>query len=158
MRLNIVPEWYYLFRNDMEKLGGLFQFVLTHTDKDLESYMNVFMKSKARVAMENWNCKLQNGSSWDLYVMVEEEMGCVPNNDKDLDYDLFEPQWIGQTYALLRYVTSIPSKELIELIPIEEMRRLYSWGHQVSECNFLVNILENFTYEDYNRLVESGLL
>jgi hypothetical protein len=135
----------------MQKQGNIFLDIRTALPNvDEKWFIEKFMKSRVRRLLDHASPKFAAMPSPELidYFMQEETEEDYKRGD---EWGGFLPQWVGMMYALLQYEHNIPSAQLIEILPLNEMERLYPALHQLG---FAAAAEKISTLSDINRLKE----
>ncbi len=139
---------------DMDRMGYMFERCneiinkLFGVDVDEIKFMTVYMSSLNRELMEMGNPRLCSQSyvtSFRLYVERELFGNLEPFRRTEKYY--FEDSqlyWIGYMYAYIHYHQDIKSKDLVKILPIEDMLDFYTTGHQLSEYGFYKRVKWKF--------------
>lgn len=113
-----------------------------------EDFIVKFMKSRCKELLDHANPRLINGTVLDLYAAYYELGGEQPTRVTDLKQQpSYAPQqlyWVGMMYEYIHWYYNIPSKELIERLPLEKMLFAYRCGHQMGEKEALGYIYETW--------------
>ena len=132
---------------DMENIGILFENcedafkIVTKNDSNklnIVKFINLFMQSKTRMAMENGSPKMLSSNYCRLMTYVIEID--LNNNWKILKLktnetnDIYKNSlyWVGQTYSYISCRSLIPFRFIHKLLTLEDMEKLFITGHQLS--------------------------
>ena len=115
----------------MRTQGSLFFIV---RDKlpgvDEKQFIERYMRSRIRAMLDTGNPKYVNMPTRELLRrFVEDE--CEGNYDKGEEWGGFISEWAGKVYALYQWKYNIKSKDLIEVLPLSEMERVFPALHQL---------------------------
>ncbi len=114
----------------VENQGKLFDFFsFSYPDCDTEDFINAYMKSKTRKAIDDSQAYVNTmdyKTLWEYFVKTE---GYTPK--KGLAIEGFMPEWIGEFYAYYQWFYNIPSSELIVKIPVEFLKKAYAGLHDL---------------------------
>lgn len=139
------------FRDDMRRMGFMFercsQFAREAFGIEINEidFLNKFMRSEIRWDMDQGFPKLFGQSSYDtfcLYVEYELYGDYSPLVGKS-EFEYFaeyELWWMGQMYVYAHFETGLPMRVLVENFPLDDMRRFYPAGHQLSFRNAFLRI------------------
>lgn len=112
----------------VETQGRLFDYVVDHySGSDTFDFIETYMKSYTRAAIDAgqaYVCTMDAETLFDYFVEYE---GYTLKDG--ITYGGFAPNWVGQFYALFQWVYKIPSKEVVELLPVEFMFSVYPGFH-----------------------------
>lgn len=146
--------WLY---KDMENMGYIFEYCdkyckqLFNKDIDKKEFIKEFMNSKCRHEMEIGHPTLLSQSAYDtvedfVKVDMNSDINKFIRNDKGDDKDFYSNQlyWVGWMYAYIHYEKDILSKDLIKIIPVEEMISLYYLGHEMDKTVVLDKLEDKF--------------
>lgn len=128
--------------DDMNRMGFLFEYCDSYA-KDIYKveinkplFVNAFMKSYIRELMDKGHPRLLSQSSQDTFEAfietdLQNDLSTIILYSETNEYKTYQMYWIGQMYAYIHFMTSIPSSEIIELLSFDEMVRLYPLGHEM---------------------------
>ncbi len=139
---------------DMENMGDMFEYCNKFIkDKfgveiDEIKFLTAYMKSLNREAMEQGHprlCSQAPESTLHMFVTIDLE-GNLEAFKRTEEYYFEESQlyWVGWIYAFLHYEEDIKSKDLVEILTIEDMLDFYITGHQMAESTFYNRIKWKF--------------
>lgn len=141
---------------DMENMAYLFEYCNTYckklfkTEIDIEKFLNTFMRSNIRAEAESGHPRILSQAAEDT---VEKfiEVDCNKNisqfkKDKHTKNNYLPNQlyWVGWVYSYIGYKQDIHFKDLVEILPIQEMLRLYHCGHEMDITVFYDHIKDVF--------------
>ncbi len=113
-----------------ENQGKLFDFVATtYPDMDTEDFIRSYMKSKTRKYVDEaqaYVCTMNAQDLWQYFVQTD----CYELK-KGTALKGFIPDWIGEFYALYQWKYNIPSRELIEKVPLDYLKGAYAGLHDL---------------------------
>lgn len=147
-------EWW--LRKDMENMGYIFEYCnkycnrLFGVDIDRIKFLNAFMISQLRFEMETGNERLLSQSAEDsarMFIEVDcdnEINQFKSTKDTINNYAYHQLYWVGWMYAYLHFKQDILSRELIKILPIEEMLEHYYLGHEMSKEVYFEHIKHIF--------------
>lgn len=97
---------------------------------DEKWFIEKYMKSDIRRLLDSANPKLAAKPSPELIqAFIDRE--CGGQYLRGAKWGGFLPQWVGEIYSLYQWKFDVPSAELIDLLPLSEMERMYIPGHQM---------------------------
>lgn len=151
----------FWLRSDMNSLAALFEYSDVYARRkynfigkfDKILFVEVFMNSRLRELMEVGHPTLLSEASIDTFEKFI-DVDCdgslkqfrtierLPSLHKD---QLF---WVGEAYAYIHYYADLPSKIIVQHLPIEYMLQQYITGHQVSFANFFERIKPILTSQE----------
>ncbi len=119
------------YMNDVvENQGKLFDEVAQEfPDKDTEDFIRSYMQSKTRKSIDSGQAYVNTMNAkelWDYYTKTE-------------NYSLkpgraltgFLPDWIGEFYAYYQWYYNIPSRDLIDKVPLDFLKKAYAGLHDL---------------------------
>ena len=114
----------------IETQGQLFEYAEAHCPEiDTADFINTYMKSSTRAKIDEgqaYLCTMDAGSLFDYFLKYD---GYIVKNGKTVGG--FAANWIGQFYALFQWIYKIPSKEVVELLPVRFMFEGYPGLHDL---------------------------
>lgn len=114
----------------VETQGQLFDFVAyKFPDCDTECFITEYMKSYTRQRIDIADAYLANEDVEDLFSWFIKLDNYKPKDGKAMQG--FMPDWIGEFYAYFQWYYNVPSRELIERIPLEFLKRAYPGLHDL---------------------------
>lgn len=119
------------YLNDVvDNQGKLFDyFISTHPDCDSEDFINSYMLSKTRKAIDEGQAYVNTMDYKELLDYFLKNDNYIPK--KGLAMEGFMPEWIGEFYAYYQWFYNIPSKDLIDKIPFEFLKKAYYGLHDL---------------------------
>ncbi|MCL2158518.1 MAG: hypothetical protein FWH48_03835 [Oscillospiraceae bacterium] len=97
---------------------------------DEKWFIEKYMKSDIRRLLDSANPKLAAKPSPELiHAFINRE--CGGEYKRGEQWGGFLPQWVGEIYSLYQWKFNVPSAELIDLLPLSDMERMYVPGHQM---------------------------
>lgn len=114
----------------VETQGKLFDLVASeYPDSDTEDFICCYMKSRTRQYVDDaqaFVCTMDARELWEYFCRVD---GYSPKKGKALKG--FLPDWIGEFYAYYQWEHNIPSREVVEKIPVSYLKRAYGGLHDL---------------------------
>lgn len=119
------------YLNDVvEAQGKLFDFVAqSYPDMDTEDFIISYMKSKTRKSIDEAKAYVNTMDArtlWDYFTKTE---SYILKPGKAMEG--FMPDWIGEFYAYYQWYYNVPSKELIEKVPLDFLKKAYFGLHDL---------------------------
>ena len=109
-----------IFLNIREELPGV----------DEKWFIEKYMKSDIRRLLDSANPKLAAKPAPELlHAFINRE--CGGEYKRGEEWGGFLTQWVGEIYSLYQWKFNVPSAELIDLLPLADMERMYIPGHQL---------------------------
>ena len=96
---------------------------------DEKWFIEKYMKSDIRRLLDMANPKLAAKPSPEL-ILAFIDRECGGEYKRGETWGGFLPQWVGEIYSLYQWKYETPSAELVELLPLAEMERLFVPLHQ----------------------------
>lgn len=110
--------------------GKLFDFVAqTFPDKDTKDFINTYMASKTRKSIDEAKAYVNTMDAEELWTYFFENEKYVLKSGKALNG--FMPDWIGEFYAYYQWYYNIPSKEVVNRIPVDFLVKAYYGLHDL---------------------------
>lgn len=114
----------------VENQGKLFDYVaITYPDMDTEDFIRSYMKSKTRKYVDEaqaFVCTMDAKELWKYFCQTDHfEL------KKGAALKGFIPGWIGEFYAYYQWQYNIPSRELIERVPLAYLKKAYAGLHDL---------------------------
>lgn len=126
--MHAYPESY--LSDVVENQGKLFDFVArTYPDADTSAFICDYMASKMREsidAAQAYVCTMDAAGLWAYFTETE---NYVLKPGRALRG--FLPDWIGEFYAYCQWYYDIPSRMIIEIIPVGFLERAYGGLHDL---------------------------
>ena len=114
----------------VENQGKLFEYAEEHCPGlDVADFIESYMKSHTRAMIDEgqaYLCTMDAEALFDYFIKNDKY-----NIKKGATEGGFAPNWIGQFYALFQWVYSMPSKEVVNLLPVEFMLKGYPGLHDL---------------------------
>ena len=108
----------------VENQGKLFDLIAQkHPDMDTENFINTYMASKTRKAIDNSQAYVNTMDAVDLwnYFTNTENYKLKPGEA----LKGFFPKWVGEFYAYYQWYYNVPSIEVIQKLPINFLKKSY---------------------------------
>lgn len=134
---------------DMENMGYMFdlcsKFAKEYVgfDIDKRKFINVFMRSKIRAAMEWGHPRLLSQSARDSFQMFykvdlngDMEFLRYRGNPDDNEYAHKQLYWVGWIYSYIHHMADIPFAQLVDMLPVDYMIQQYGAGHTMDKGVF----------------------
>lgn len=114
----------------IENQGKLFDYVaMEYSEMDTEDFIRSYMKSETRRYVDEaqaFVCTMDAQELWDYFRQKEQY---VLKKGKALKG--FISDWIGEFYAYYQWEYNIPSRELIEKVPLAYLKKAYAGLHDL---------------------------
>lgn len=114
----------------VENQGKLFDYVaITYPDMDTEDFICSYMKSKTRRYVDEaqaFVCTMDAKDLWEYFQQTEQY-----ELKKGVALKGFIPDWIGEFYAYYQWQYNIPSRELIEKVSLDYLKKAYAGLHDL---------------------------
>ncbi len=114
----------------IENQGKLFDYVAySYPDMDTEDFIRSYMKSKTRQFVDEaqaFVCTMDAKSLWKYFRQTDQYQ-----LKRGIALKGFIPDWIGEFYAYYQWQYSIPSRDLIEKIPLDYLKKAYAGLHDL---------------------------
>ncbi len=114
----------------VENQGKLFDLVaLQYPDESTEDFIRSYMKSRTRQYIDETQafvCTMSAKDLWEYFQQTDRY-----RSKKGPALKGFLPDWIGEFYAYYQWYYNIPSRELIEKIPIDYLKKAYAGLHDL---------------------------
>ena len=131
--MSAYPECY--LDEIVETQGALFASIRDKEfcpDCDAEWFINTYMRSElVNKRVDEAHPIYANYFPIELWRAFVKEQGGVENIKRGKAWGGFLNQWTGEMYAYLHWYTNIPSRKLIELLPLSLMERVYPGMHDL---------------------------
>ena len=108
----------------VENQGKLFDLIAQkYPDMDTENFINTYMASKTRKAIDNSQAYVNTMDAVDLwnYFTNTENYKLKPGEA----LKGFFPKWVGEFYAYYQWYYNVPSIEVIQKLPINFLKKSY---------------------------------
>ena len=114
----------------VENQGKLFDFVSqTYPDMDTEDFINTYMTSKTRKAIDEAKAYVNTMSAKELWTYFSETEKYSLKKGKALQG--FMPDWLGEFYAYYQWYYNLSSCEVIKKVPLSFLKKAYSGLHDL---------------------------
>lgn len=122
------PEAYL---NDVvENQGKLFDYVAqSYPDMDTEDFIKNYMVGKTRKSIDEAQAYVNTMSARELWEYFQETEHYSLKPGRTLDG--FMPDWIGEFYAYYQWYYNIPSREVLQRIPLDFLEKAYFGLHDL---------------------------
>lgn len=114
----------------VENQGKLFDHVAEQfPDKDTEDFISTYMASKTRKCIDEAKAYVNTMDAETIldYFLKTEHYKLKPGNAMEG----FMPDWIGEFYAYYQWFYNIPSREVIEKVPLHFLKKAYFGLHDL---------------------------
>ena len=108
----------------VENQGKLFDLIAQkYPNMDTENFINTYMASKTRKAIDNSQAYVNTMDAVDLwnYFTNTENYKLKPGET----LKGFFPKWIGEFYAYYQWYYNVPSIEVVQKLPINFLKKSY---------------------------------
>ena len=153
---NSYDKWW--LSKDMENMGYIFEFCnnycleMFNVDIDKLKFLNAFMKSNIRYEMETGHQRLLSQSGRDsvkMFINVDcdgnAEQFKKDKNSVKTNYAIDQFYWVGWMYAYLHYEEDILSRDLVDILTLDDMlNRYYRCGHEMDVTVFHKHVKDAF--------------
>ena len=115
----------------MRNQGKMFFYLREELpDADEKWFIEKYMRGNIRRLLDSANPKLAAKPAPELlHAFINRE--CGGEYKRGGQWGGFLPQWAGEIYSLYQWTYNVPSAELIDILPLSVMERLYIPGHQM---------------------------
>ncbi len=114
----------------VENQGKLFDYVASeYPDSDTEDFICSYMKSKTRQYVDEaqaFVCTMEARDLWAYFCRTEKYVLKLGKSMKG-----FLPDWIGEFYAYYQWQYDLPSRELIEKVSLDYLKKAYAGLHDL---------------------------
>lgn len=114
----------------IETQGKLFDHIaMTYPEADTEDFIQAYMKSKTRQYIDEGQafiCTMDVRTLWDYFQRTDHYKLKPGTALKG-----FLPDWVGEFYAYYQWQFGISSRELIEKIPLDYLKKAYGGLHDL---------------------------
>ena len=126
-----MPAYAEAYLNEVvENQGKLFDyFALTYPEMDTENFIFTYMKSKTRQYIDKgqaYVCTMDASELWNYFQKTD----CY-RLQKGKALKGFLPDWIGEFYAHYQSFYNIPSREVLEKVPLSFLKKAYYGLHDL---------------------------
>ena len=109
---------------------------------DEKWFIEKYMRGNIRKLLDHANPKFAAMPAPELALyFIEEE--CGNEYQKGDIWWGFLPQWVGMVYAFYQWKYGIPSSEIIKILPLSEMEKMFPTLHQTGLESAVDKIYEN---------------
>lgn len=120
----------------VETQGKLFDFVaMEYSESDTEDFIYCYMKSQTRKFVDEGQVYVSTMDVEDLWNFFRRTDGYSLKAGAPLRG--FVPDWIGEFYAYYQWEYNIPSREVVDKVPISFLKKAY-WGLHDLELDLAV--------------------
>ena len=111
--------------------GKVFDYIRDELpEADEKWFIEKYMRSDIRRLLDGANPKLAAKPAPELiHAFINRE--CNGEYERGEQWGGFLPQWTGEIYSLYQWKYNVPSAELIDILPLSVMERIYIPGHQM---------------------------
>ena len=110
--------------------GELFDsFARQNPDCDTDDFITAYMTGKTRADIDAGQAYVMTMFAEDLLKRFVEETGYVPVPGESMKG--FRPDWIGRFYAYYQWAQHVSSRETIEAVPLEFIKKAYYGLHDL---------------------------
>jgi hypothetical protein len=115
----------------MRNQGKMFFYLREELpDADEKWFIEKYMRSDIRRLLDGANPKLAAKPAPELlHAFIDRE--CGGDYQRGEQWGGFLLQWVGEIYSLYQWKFNVPSAELIDILPLSDMERMYIPGHQM---------------------------
>lgn len=114
----------------VETQGQLFDFVsYKFPECNTKDFINKYMQSYTRQRIDKADAYLSNEDVEDLYVWFIKLDNYIFSPGKAITG--FKPDWIGKFYAYFQWYYNLPSKDVIEKVPLDFLEKAYYGLHDL---------------------------
>lgn len=114
----------------VETQGKLFDEVVDYEPGiDVKNFIESYMTSKTRHFIDNgqaYVCTLDARELWEYFCKTD---GYRPNKGEAIGG--FAADWIGRFYAYFQWYYAMPSRKVLELVPLDFIRAAYNGLHDL---------------------------
>ena len=114
----------------VETQGKLFDYVAAEfSDSDTEDFIWSYMKSKTRQYVDEaqaFVCTMDAKDLWTYFCKTDRY-----SLKKGIALNGFLPDWIGEFYAYYQWKYDIPSREVVEKVSIDYLKKAYGGLHDL---------------------------
>ena len=114
----------------VETQGRLFdEAALRSPGIDVEDFIENYMKSSTREAMDQGQAYVLTMDDRELWDYFLEKDHFSPRKGKDIPG--FVPDWIGRFYAYYQWYYNMPSRNVVEQVPVSFLVKAYNGMHDL---------------------------
>ena len=114
----------------VETQGKLFDMVAyKYPEGDTEDFIEAYMKSKTRKAIDEGQAYVATMGAQELFEYFAQTEGYAIRPGKALEG--FMPAWTGEFYAYYQWHCRLPSREVIEKVPLDFLKKAYFGLHDL---------------------------
>ncbi len=114
----------------VENQGRLFDlYVQEYPDKDTEDFIETYMKSKTRKYIDESQAYVNTMSAEELLKYFLSTENYTKKSEKAMRG--FMTDWIGEFYAYYQWYYNIPSRKVIEKVPLKFLEKAYYGLHDL---------------------------
>lgn len=114
----------------VENQGRLFDlYVQEYPDNDTEDFIETYMKSKTRKYIDESQAYVNTMSAEELLKYFLSTENYTKKSGKAMRG--FMPDWIGEFYAYYQWYYNIPSRKVIEKVPLKFLEKAYYGLHDL---------------------------
>lgn len=119
------------YLNDViENQGKLFDIVAQeYPNNDTEDFIRAYMNSRTRKSIDDSQAYVNTMNAHELFSYFLETEGYRFIDGQALEG--FLPDWIGEFYAYYQWYYDIPSSEVLQLVPIDFLKKAYHGLHDL---------------------------
>ena len=108
----------------VENQGKLFDLIAQkYPDMDTENFINTYMASQTRKAIDNSQAYVNTMDAVDLWNYFTNTENYTLKPGEALKG--FFPKWVGEFYAYYQWYYNVPSIEVIQKLPINFLKKSY---------------------------------
>lgn len=127
-KVHAYPEVY--LSDVVEEQGKLFDLVAqNYPNIDTQDFIEKYMNSRTREAIDEAQAYVSNMSASELFDYFTKTENCSFSEGKTLNG--FMPAWIGEFYAYYQWYYNIPSRDVIQKIPLSFLEKAYFGLHDL---------------------------
>ncbi|MCI8995964.1 MAG: hypothetical protein HFI31_07705 [Lachnospiraceae bacterium] len=135
----------------VETQGELFENVAEYAPGiDVENFIEEYMAGKTREYIDRAEAYVCTKDAEELWQYFQKADGFCPQKGEGIGG--FIPNWVGQFYAYFQWYYNIPSRELIQLLPLDFMIAGYRGLHDLDLELAVKKVGGQCGYEKNNRI------